>query len=207
LLEKGVHAGGRQLFRVHPERPDLLDLVDLHPVGKFHREHPGRGELPIDFGNRDLRILLENETETLGVVAFHREVELAHRPIGELFHDSRRLIDPQFGDKAFRQSGQVIENVHILLDGLPDAGALDLHGDLGPVFQPRPVDLGQGRGGHRLVLERAEHVLGKTAQFVLDDPSDRVVGKRLNVAVQFGEFRRHVFSDQIRPEAEDPDPA
>jgi hypothetical protein len=57
-----------------------------------------------------------------------------------------------------------------------DARVLDLHGDGLPGFEPCPVDLPEGRRGHRPRLEGGERVLGLAAELVAEVlPQEREV--------------------------------
>jgi len=78
----------------------------------------------------------------------------------------------------------------------PASQDLDRH--LAPVARRRHVDLGDGGGGHRLVLEMAKQLLDRLAQLALDRRARLVAGEGRQMVLQCRQIGRHVLAQEVR---------
>jgi hypothetical protein len=91
--------------------------------------------------------------------------------IRELPHKARRVVDRKIGEPGLYPAGHGPEDAQVRLDDIRNPGPLDLERHHRAVLQHRPVDLGEGCGRQRLLVDRGED-LPDGAGDLLDDRPD-----------------------------------
>ena len=109
----------------------------------------------------DLREAGHPVGEAAGVVGLVAVVELLEDARRELGDDACEADLARDRQPPLRDLGELLDDAEVRLGLGRDPRSLDLDRDERPVVQRRPVDLGRGRGGERLVLERGVQGLGR----------------------------------------------
>ena len=161
-----VLAGGGVVEAVH----DLGDAVALGASSAFLRsskrspswqlgdEHAPRGELEVDIRDQDVRVVAP-QALTRRWWRLELVVELLGDPLAQLVAERLACRGPARCAPAAAAAPEVAQ---VGVDGLGDAGVLDLDRDRRAVARGRAVHLPDGGGRHRLRLD------------VGQDPRDRL---------------------------------
>ena len=164
----------RSLLRLGGGRGD--ELVPRHPVDPLRGQHAFRRQLRHQLGDAHPRVAGEVLGELGQVLRLAPVVEL-------LAHAGPQLVDEPPGVEALQRQRREhrvhhLGPVEVLLDGVADAGELDLDGELAAVERVGPVHLADAGRGHGQVLPAREHPLRLVAELVAHDAaaSDGAIG-------------------------------
>ncbi len=173
-LEEADHAGAHDLLGVDAGRPHAGHVGEVEAVDPLHDEHAAgdeRGVGPRD-DERALPELGEDVGDAQHVVGLEAEVELLEDGLGEELDQGGRVGQGGHGNAADEVGRHPGHHGQVLAHPAGHRGALHLDDDRGAVAQGGRVDLGDGGGGQRGVLDRGEDLVERAPQLLAQDPLD-----------------------------------
>ena len=199
------------------DRPEAVtehDLGDAVPRGLVglvkRRERPAsdelldqyvrRRQLVHDFWHADERVAPEMAGEPFLRRRLSQVIQLAEQPLLQIA-DDRPWLDTR-RHRANERHHQ-LDVREIVLDRLPHAGVLHLHGHVLAVQQRRAVHLPDGGCGERHALERPEDLLRRPPEVALEHVLDQVVRHRRRVSLQRCQLGSHVFRQHAAHKRQD----
>ena len=176
--------------------PPVLQLGALDPLGG---EHAAAAEAPLHRGHRHFGMVGEEGGEAFGVVGLAAVVDLLEEGGAELI-DNRSQPEAQVqGQQRSQQHRQAADDHQIAPHHERQPGPLHLHGHPAAVIETGPVDLPEAGRGHGKIGEFGEQLLGRSAQFRLDQAQRHPMGKRRQVVLQPGELLKPFPLHQVGP--------
>ena len=126
-----------------------------HTGDLLESEHPASRDVPVHDREPCFFTFLEIPPEDVGIAPFVHEIQLMRDGFGELRNDTSRIewkIHVVLGDPL----GDFVQNLHVGLDRLLDAGAKDLQHDMLAVLLHCTVRLSDRCGGQNVLVDRYE---------------------------------------------------
>jgi len=203
LLHNEVGAIGGDFLEIVPSVAEGVEVGDLDAVDILHGQHALGGEIAKDLGDVDGFIVDEHPGEMLHVGGFHGIVDFLFDGAGEFLDNFRGTMLDDFLDMAFGEDGEMEHDFEIDLDGLDDAGALNLDGDFFAILHSRTMHLADRGGGVRFLFEMREEFFRFFAGFGFDDFGHFAVGKDGDLVLQFGKLGDIFKGDEVGTGGED----
>jgi hypothetical protein len=133
-------------------------------------------------------------------VALVDEVELQGDVAGDLLDYGAEV---QVALQQAEDAQEEADAIEVGVDDVPDAGVLDLDGDCASVLEDGAVDLGEGGGGYRLLVELGEDVGQGAAELEDDGALDGAEGAGRDLVLEAGEGVDVLVGDEVGSGAED----
>jgi hypothetical protein len=155
--------------------------VDLLAVEELERQHSPRRRALVRLGERDRVVTRKIPTEALAVLGLDAEVHLRGDRSFELRDHPDRVVDACLFEAAVGDLREDVEQLEIALDDLLHTRTLNLDDDLALLLLERlalavlarlvelgaqscAMDLSDGRGRQRLLVEPDVHLLQRHAE-------------------------------------------
>ena len=201
-----VEEDGRRLLedlvRVVAGLHQPFGLVDRQAVHSLEGGHAPGGTLPVDLRDSKARIVGAVLGQLRRSGGFEPEVHFPPRRGGEDGHGLDGSVAAKVRLGPLDQTGRPFEQVEILLDGLLDTRAQDLHRHGLAQGGFRQMHLGDGGGGDGLVLELAEQLGHGLLEFALYGLSGLAGGKRRQLVLQPRQITSDALAQEIGPGGE-----
>ena len=202
LLQPGDHPGADQGRRIQVVRLQFAAALQLGAVDPAGGEHPPTAEGPHHGGHGHLGMVREQAGEAFGVVGLAPVVDLLEQGEAELVDDRPQPEAEVQGQEGSRQHRQRADDDQITAQDQGQPRPLHLHRHPVAVREPGPVDLPQAGGGHRIVGELLEQLVGGGAQLLLDQRQGDRMGERGQIVLKPGQLLQPVAPDQVGPGGE-----
>ena len=198
LAQEGADEDSGERLRIVAGGDQVGAPGQLDPVDPLERQHPARGPLPVDLGDVEAALRDHILLQLAGAGALALKVELAPGPLAEMGDDGLgakpfRLV-PGMGLEVgggpfigFQRGGE----------GLLDAGAEDLDGDVPTIGGHRAVDLRDRGGADRHFVDRGEQAFDRAFERLLDRLADLREGSGREIVLQPHEVDRGLVADQV----------
>ncbi len=188
LGEKDLHAILSEQLDVGTALPESLHVADRDARDALHGEHVAAAVVPVYFRHVEHVGALEIAPQLGCVGSFQQKIQF--RKDGALIF-SHHLHGPQparFGPVAAGQLGQGEQDLQILLDHGPDAGAQQLDDHLLTAAQPRSMHLGHGGCRKWLRSEIGENLGGTHAKGLFHNGQSLFRRKRRHLILELGQL-------------------
>ena len=176
-MEEAVaeHLGEEDLDAVAGELPEVdallahpVDLADGDAAYPLHHDHVLPAQVPVHLRDAQQVRVAEVAAQLVGVGRLADQVQLVVQVVVELVDDLQRPQPPRIGGDADGERAGGAQQAEVVLHHLGHAGAQHLDRHLPAVVQLRQVDLGDGGGRNRGLLELGEYVGDPEPQAALD---------------------------------------
>ena len=145
----------------------------------------------------------EVDGQRLQIAGFQTVVELPQQALAQL-HDDVPEAEAAPGIRVpIHRLGDLLQDLQVLHHLLLDPRTLHLHRHRPPAAQDGPMDLAQGGGGHRRLLEIGEGLRHLHAQLGGDDGLDLGEREGLDLVLEPGEGVEDRRREQVRPRGEE----
>ncbi|MPM69353.1 hypothetical protein SDC9_116298 [bioreactor metagenome] len=160
-------------------------------------------EIPENLGNLHKIKPVHIAAQLRGIGGFADQIKLVVQIVVELGHHLQRLQALAVAGELFHPAGHHAHQRHILVDHRQHARAQHLHGHIAlvaiAVADHCEVHLRNRRAGHRLALERHEHLIDGLAEGSLDGLHRHLRVKRRHAVLQQRQFVRNIGRHQVAP--------
>ena len=187
-----IFAGLLQRFNIHAD--DAFEVL--------HRHDLMGAKIAEDLGNAHSRVVGEVAAKLLLILPLVGEVELAQQRAAELAHHGEWLVGSQSRRMRLQQFRECLHDLHISrgLFGHASTAHFDHHALAG--VQQCGMNLRDGGGGERFVLETGKELLNGQAEFFFNRGACHAGGVGRHVGLQLGEFLGQLGAEQISARAE-----
>ena len=176
-----------------------VPFVDGDAVDSLQGQHPARRPLPIDGGNVEAGVAGEVFAKLHRRRGLQPEVHLHRHHPGKGGDHLLGLEPAQVGTVALYLLGEPGEKVEVAVERGFDAGPEDLYGYRFALGGDGQMNLGDGRGGHRLALQALEYLFHRPVELGGDDVARLVRGKRVEAVLKARQVGGDLFAQQVRP--------